>query len=120
MVLSLLQAGSRGGAGFLPTHLGVVPPTLQVHKMLAEFRLIPGLNNLFDKLIWRKFTASNHVVHGQNENCDCSPVRPSVSTVWWVWEAEACPAPHSLLRLQEISFKIQFLRLLQSFSDHHE
>ncbi|TRY66521.1 hypothetical protein DNTS_015900, partial [Danionella cerebrum] len=66
---------------------------ITVHKMLAEFRLIPGLNNLFDKLIWRKFTASNHVVHGQNENCDCSP---------------------------EISFKIQFLRLLQSFSDHHE
>ncbi|KAL0978601.1 hypothetical protein UPYG_G00172770 [Umbra pygmaea] len=65
----------------------------QVHKMLAEFRLIPGLNNLFDTLIWRKFTSSNHVVHGQNENCDCSP---------------------------EISFKIQFLRLLQSFSDHHE
>lgn len=46
----------------------------QVHKMLAEFRLIPGLNNLFDKLIWRKYTASNHVVHSQNENCDCSPV----------------------------------------------
>uniref|UniRef100_A0AAY4D051 Short transient receptor potential channel 4-associated protein n=1 Tax=Denticeps clupeoides TaxID=299321 RepID=A0AAY4D051_9TELE len=66
---------------------------LQVHKMLAEFRLIPGLNNLFDKLIWRKYTSSNHIVHGQNENCDCSP---------------------------EISFKIQFLRLLQSFSDHHE
>ncbi|XP_066558546.1 short transient receptor potential channel 4-associated protein [Amia ocellicauda] len=64
----------------------------QVHKMLAEFRLIPGLNNLFDKLIWRKHT-SNHVLHGQNQNCDCSP---------------------------EISFKIQFLRLLQSFSDHHE
>ncbi len=42
--------------------------------MLAEFRLIPGLNNLFEKLIWRKYTASNHVVHGQNENCDCSPV----------------------------------------------
>uniref|UniRef100_A0A3B4BG34 Uncharacterized protein n=1 Tax=Periophthalmus magnuspinnatus TaxID=409849 RepID=A0A3B4BG34_9GOBI len=66
---------------------------VQVHKMLAEFRLIPGLNNLFDKLIWRKYTSSNHVVHGQNENCDCSP---------------------------EISFKIQFLRLLQSFSDHHD
>ncbi|XP_023654518.1 short transient receptor potential channel 4-associated protein isoform X2 [Paramormyrops kingsleyae] len=64
----------------------------QVHKMLAEFRLIPGLNNLFDKLIWRKQT-SNRVLHGQNQNCDCSP---------------------------EISFKIQFLRLLQSFSDHHE
>ena len=41
--------------------------------MLAEFRLIPGLNNLFDKLIW-KYTPTNHVVHGQNENCDCSPV----------------------------------------------
>ncbi|KAI1890237.1 hypothetical protein AGOR_G00151650 [Albula goreensis] len=65
----------------------------QVHRMLAEFRLIPGLNNLFDKLIWRKYTTSNHILHGQNQNCDCSP---------------------------EISFKIQFLRLLQSFSDHHE
>ncbi|MBN3274663.1 TP4AP protein, partial [Polyodon spathula] len=64
----------------------------QVHKMLAEFRLIPGINYLFDKLIWRKPT-TNHVLHGQNQNCDCSP---------------------------EISMKIQFLRLLQSFSDHHE
>lgn len=53
----------------------------QVHKMLAEFRLIPGLNNLFDKLIWRKYTASNHVVHGQNENCDCSPVRKELNTL---------------------------------------
>uniref|UniRef100_A0A6Q2Y4N2 Transient receptor potential cation channel, subfamily C, member 4 associated protein a n=1 Tax=Esox lucius TaxID=8010 RepID=A0A6Q2Y4N2_ESOLU len=65
---------------------------LWVHRMLAEFKLIPGLNNLFDKLIWRKQT-STHVLHSQNQNCDCSP---------------------------EISFKIQFLRLLQSFSDHHE
>ncbi|XP_071022906.1 short transient receptor potential channel 4-associated protein-like, partial [Oncorhynchus clarkii lewisi] len=64
----------------------------QVHKMLAEFKLIPGLNNLFDKLIWRKQTSS-HVLHGQNQNCDCSP---------------------------EISFKIQFIRLLQNFSNHHE
>ncbi|KAK1156173.1 short transient receptor potential channel 4-associated protein-like [Acipenser oxyrinchus oxyrinchus] len=64
----------------------------QVHKMLAEFKLIPGINYLFDKLIWRKPT-TNHVLHGQNQNCDCSP---------------------------EISMKIQFLRLLQSFSDHHE
>nr|XP_055043966.1 transient receptor potential cation channel, subfamily C, member 4 associated protein b [Misgurnus anguillicaudatus] len=64
----------------------------QVHRMLAEFKLIPGLNNLFDKLIWRK-QPSSHVLHRQNQNCDCSP---------------------------EISFKIQFLRLLQSFSDHHE
>ncbi|XP_077070478.1 transient receptor potential cation channel, subfamily C, member 4 associated protein b [Siphateles boraxobius] len=64
----------------------------QVHRMLAEFKLIPGLNNLFDKLIWRK-QPSGHVLHRQNQNCDCSP---------------------------EISFKIQFLRLLQSFSDHHE
>uniref|UniRef100_A0A671K5V7 Short transient receptor potential channel 4-associated protein-like n=1 Tax=Sinocyclocheilus anshuiensis TaxID=1608454 RepID=A0A671K5V7_9TELE len=64
----------------------------QVHRMLAEFKLIPGLNNLFDKLIWRRQT-SGHVLYRQNQNCDCSP---------------------------EISFKIQFLRLLQSFSDHHE
>lgn len=69
---------------WLPAHLSFVSP-LQVHKMLAEFRLIPGLNNLFDKLIWRKFTASNHVVHGQNENCDCSPVRPSDSTTLMVF-----------------------------------
>uniref|UniRef100_A0A8B9LJ86 Transient receptor potential cation channel, subfamily C, member 4 associated protein a n=1 Tax=Astyanax mexicanus TaxID=7994 RepID=A0A8B9LJ86_ASTMX len=64
----------------------------QVHRMLAEYRLIPGLNNLFDKLIWRR-QPSSHTLHRQNQNCDCSP---------------------------EISFKIQFLRLLQSFSDHHE
>ncbi|KAM4691344.1 short transient receptor potential channel 4-associated protein [Rhinophrynus dorsalis] len=65
----------------------------QVHKMIAEFKLIPGLNNLFDKLIWRKHSASSLVLHGHNQNCDCSP---------------------------DISLKIQFLRLLQSFSDHHE
>ncbi|XP_062871370.1 transient receptor potential cation channel, subfamily C, member 4 associated protein b [Trichomycterus rosablanca] len=64
----------------------------QVHRLLAEYRLIPGLNNLFEKLIWRR-QPSNHILHRQNQNCDCSP---------------------------EISFKIQFLRLLQSFSDHHE
>ncbi|XP_005986734.1 short transient receptor potential channel 4-associated protein isoform X2 [Latimeria chalumnae] len=65
----------------------------QVHKMIAEFKLIPGLNNLFEELIWRKHSASSLVLHGHNQNCDCSP---------------------------EISLKIQFLRLLQSFSDHHE
>lgn len=65
----------------------------QVHKMIAEYKLIPGLNNLFDTLIWRKHSTSNIVMHGHNQNCDCSP---------------------------EISLKIQFLRLLQSFSDHHE
>ncbi|XP_075428598.1 short transient receptor potential channel 4-associated protein isoform X2 [Ascaphus truei] len=65
----------------------------QVHKMIAEFKLIPGLNNLFDKLIWRKHSSSALVLHGHNQNCDCSP---------------------------DISLKIQFLRLLQSFSDHHE
>lgn len=43
--------------------------------MLAEYRLIPGLNNLFDKLIWRKYTSSSHVLHAQNQHCDCSPVR---------------------------------------------
>ena len=47
---------------------------LQVHRMIAEFKLIPGLNNLFDKLIWRKHSASALVLHGHNQNCDCSPV----------------------------------------------
>uniref|UniRef100_G1RGQ1 Transient receptor potential cation channel subfamily C member 4 associated protein n=1 Tax=Nomascus leucogenys TaxID=61853 RepID=G1RGQ1_NOMLE len=65
----------------------------QVHRMIAEFKLIPGLNNLFDKLIWRKHSASALVLHGHNQNCDCSP---------------------------DITLKIQFLRLLQSFSDHHD
>lgn len=37
-----------------------------------------------------------------------------------VFQLKACSAHDSLLNLQEISFKIQFLRLLQSFSDHHE
>lgn len=45
----------------------------QVHRMIAEFKLIPGLNNLFDKLIWRKHSASALVLHGHNQNCDCSP-----------------------------------------------
>uniref|UniRef100_A0A8B9LJ67 Transient receptor potential cation channel, subfamily C, member 4 associated protein a n=1 Tax=Astyanax mexicanus TaxID=7994 RepID=A0A8B9LJ67_ASTMX len=44
----------------------------QVHRMLAEYRLIPGLNNLFDKLIWRR-QPSSHTLHRQNQNCDCSP-----------------------------------------------
>lgn len=86
--------------------------------MLAEFRLIPGLNNLFDKLIWRKYTPSNHVVHGQNENCDCSPVRTGTGCLISVKETSSTFIV--LVLLQEISFKIQFLRLLQSFSDHHE
>uniref|UniRef100_A0A8C1QGT7 Transient receptor potential cation channel, subfamily C, member 4 associated protein b n=1 Tax=Cyprinus carpio TaxID=7962 RepID=A0A8C1QGT7_CYPCA len=76
------------GQGFLEKMNSI----FNVHRMLAEFKLIPGLNNLFDKLIWRR-QPSGHVLHRQNQNCDCSP---------------------------EISFKIQFLRLLQSFSDHHE
>lgn len=91
--------------------------------MLAEFRLIPGLNNLFDKLIWRKYTTSNHVVHGQNENCDCSPV--SFEIIYSLIHCFLLPIiliDHVMLLFiaQEISFKIQFLRLLQSFSDHHE
>lgn len=60
----------------------VLPSLLfQVHKMIAEFRLIPGLNNLFDKLIWRKHSASALVLHGHNQNCDCSPVSNFLSTV---------------------------------------
>ncbi|KAI4827586.1 hypothetical protein KUCAC02_030971 [Chaenocephalus aceratus] len=69
-----------------------------VHEIMYKVEVLYVLCVLLmgrqrNQLIWRKYTASNHVVHGQNENCDCSP---------------------------EISFKIQFLRLLQSFSDHHE
>ena len=54
---------------------------IQVHRMIAEFKLIPGLNNLFDKLIWRKHSASALVLHGHNKNCDCSPVSRDPSDV---------------------------------------
>ncbi|XP_061428121.1 short transient receptor potential channel 4-associated protein [Lethenteron reissneri] len=64
----------------------------EVHKLLAEFRLIPGLNDLFEKLIWKN-RSHNHRLHSPNQNCDCSP---------------------------DVALKIQFLRLLHSFSDHHE
>ncbi|MFT7800820.1 short transient receptor potential channel 4-associated protein [Arapaima gigas] len=61
----------------------------QVHKMLAECRLIPGLNNLFDKLIWRRH-ASSHILHSRNQNCDCSPVRshtllPKCTQLWYTF-----------------------------------
>lgn len=60
----------------------ILPSLLfQVHKMIAEFKLIPGLNNLFDKLIWRKHSASALVLHGHNQNCDCSPVSNFLSSV---------------------------------------
>lgn len=57
---------------------------IQVHRMIAEFKLIPGLNNLFDKLIWRKHSASALVLHGHNQNCDCSPVSegPGAHETW--------------------------------------
>ncbi|XP_053552807.1 short transient receptor potential channel 4-associated protein [Bombina bombina] len=64
----------------------------QVHKMIAEFKLIPGLNNLFDKLIWRKHSTSTLVLHGHNQNCDCSP---------------------------DILDRIKSLKLANSFKDHH-
>uniref|UniRef100_A0A452SHI7 Transient receptor potential cation channel subfamily C member 4 associated protein n=1 Tax=Ursus americanus TaxID=9643 RepID=A0A452SHI7_URSAM len=54
----------------------------QVHRMIAEFKLIPGLNNLFDKLIWRKHSASALVLHGHNQNCDCSPVSRGCGNRW--------------------------------------
>jgi len=88
--------------------------------MLAEFKLIPGLNNLFDKLIWRKHP-SGHVLHRQNQNCDCSPVRSSPSLLSYLNDSCIWMTMHLFSPAhQEISFKIQFLRLLQSFSDHHE
>ncbi|CAB1335989.1 unnamed protein product [Coregonus sp. 'balchen'] len=68
-----------------------------VHEIMYKVEVLYVLCVLLigrqrNQLIWRRQT-STHVLHGQNQNCDCSP---------------------------EISFKIQFLRLLQSFSDHHE
>uniref|UniRef100_UPI00358EE955 short transient receptor potential channel 4-associated protein isoform X2 n=1 Tax=Myxine glutinosa TaxID=7769 RepID=UPI00358EE955 len=60
----------------------------QVHKLLSQFQLIPGLNDLFDELIWKE-SAQPLPLH----NCDCNP---------------------------EVALNIQFLRLLHSFSDHHE
>uniref|UniRef100_A0A6I8PFC2 Transient receptor potential cation channel subfamily C member 4 associated protein n=1 Tax=Ornithorhynchus anatinus TaxID=9258 RepID=A0A6I8PFC2_ORNAN len=65
----------------------------QVHTLLAKFRLVPGLNRLFEELIWREHSGPTLVLPGHNQNCDWSP---------------------------DVSLKIKFLRLLQSFSDHHE
>ncbi|EMP41315.1 Short transient receptor potential channel 4-associated protein [Chelonia mydas] len=87
------EAEQSSTGQFPASAAGQHSPQHVVHKMIAEFKLIPGLNNLFDKLIWRKHSASALVLRGHNQNCDCSP---------------------------DITLKIQFLRLLQSFSDHHE
>ncbi|XP_072013310.1 short transient receptor potential channel 4-associated protein-like [Amphiura filiformis] len=64
----------------------------KVHGLLANFKLMAGLNTLFDKVIWRCNLRTQHL-HSRNENCDCSP---------------------------EVALKVQFLQLLHSFCDHHE
>lgn len=63
---------------------------IQVHRMIAEFKLIPGLNNLFDKLIWRKHSASALVLHGHNQNCDCSPVSRDPGDRWALLARSSC------------------------------
>ncbi|XP_063951103.1 short transient receptor potential channel 4-associated protein-like [Lytechinus pictus] len=63
----------------------------KVHEILAQYKLMPGLNNLFDKVIWRCNLRAP--IHGVNENCDCSP---------------------------EVALKVQFLRLLHTYCDHHD
>lgn len=63
---------------------------IQVHRMIAEFKLIPGLNNLFDKLIWRKHSASALVLHGHNQNCDCSPVSKGPRYRWAFLARSSC------------------------------
>ncbi|XP_071484771.1 short transient receptor potential channel 4-associated protein-like [Diadema antillarum] len=63
----------------------------KVHEVLAQCKLMPGLNALFDKVIWRCILRAP--IHGANENCDCSP---------------------------EVALKVQFLRLLHTYCDHHD
>ncbi|XP_070576007.1 short transient receptor potential channel 4-associated protein-like [Ptychodera flava] len=63
----------------------------KVQEMLAETKLIPSLNEIFEKIIW-KCNLRSRPIPGHGENCECSP---------------------------EIALKIQFLRLLHSFCDHH-
>ncbi|XP_033626830.1 short transient receptor potential channel 4-associated protein-like [Asterias rubens] len=64
----------------------------KVHEMLSKFKLMAGLNLLFDKVIWR-CNLRSRPLHGHNENCDCSP---------------------------EVALKVQFLRLVHSFCDQNE
>ncbi|XP_077982757.1 short transient receptor potential channel 4-associated protein-like [Glandiceps talaboti] len=63
----------------------------KVHGMLAENRLMPSLTDIFDKIVWR-CNLRSRPFPGHGENCECSP---------------------------EIALKIQFLRLVHSFCDHH-
>ncbi|XP_022103399.1 short transient receptor potential channel 4-associated protein-like [Acanthaster planci] len=64
----------------------------KVHEMLSKYKLMAGLNVLFDKVIWR-CNLRSQPMHGLNENCDCSP---------------------------EVALKVQFLRLVHSFCDQNE
>lgn len=52
---------------------------------------MPGLNAIFDRVIWNCVLKSP--IHSDNQNCDCSP---------------------------EVALKVQFLRLVHTFCDHHE
>ncbi|XP_033101532.1 short transient receptor potential channel 4-associated protein-like [Anneissia japonica] len=63
----------------------------RVHGEVSTHKLMPGLNRLFDRVIWRcNLRPYPHARH--SENCECSP---------------------------EVALKIQFLRLIHTYCDHH-
>ncbi|XP_071957366.1 short transient receptor potential channel 4-associated protein-like [Antedon mediterranea] len=64
----------------------------KVHTEVSSHKLMPGLNRLFDRVIWRCNLRPFHRQSGHLENCECSP---------------------------EVALKIQFLRLIHSYCDHH-
>nr|XP_006817993.1 PREDICTED: short transient receptor potential channel 4-associated protein-like [Saccoglossus kowalevskii] len=63
----------------------------KVHDLLADSRLVPSINDIFDKIIWKCNLRSSPDPE-LDDSCECSP---------------------------EIALKIQFLRLVHSFCDHH-
>ncbi|XP_074645755.1 short transient receptor potential channel 4-associated protein-like [Tubulanus polymorphus] len=68
----------------------------KIQRKVADLKLIPGLNDLFDHFIWKcqsHRTSSRLRLRGHNTSCECSP---------------------------EVALKIQFLRLVHAFCDHSE
>ncbi|XP_064640748.1 short transient receptor potential channel 4-associated protein-like isoform X2 [Lineus longissimus] len=68
----------------------------KIQRKLAELKLIPGLNELFDHFIWKcqSHRSSDRLrLRGHSTSCECSP---------------------------EVALKIQFLRLVHAFCDHSE
>lgn len=63
----------------------------KVQEIVSQCQLMPGLNAIFDRVIWNCVLKSP--IHSDNQNCDCSP---------------------------EVALKVQFLRLVHTFCDHHD